>query len=1261
MHPAGSLLRTRSTPTVYVLKPSDAHRLGLHRDGIPSVTILQQLYLNGGFEFRHIIWVSDAEMATYPVGGVVDASLPGNGRTRPDGTLIKGTAAEVSIVTDTGKRRAFPTLDAFTRLGYLTCNVITLPDSDYFLYPLDTQPVDGTPPSDLVNPIVTITTPTSGASYETTVSSIALSGMATDNTAVTQVTWSSSRGFAGIAAGTAQWTTGPIPLADGVNVLRIRGTDAAGNIAEAILSITRTITAPGDTTPPGIAITSPTSGTTVRSATAVIEGTASDATGLREVRWAGPVGTGLAFGTGTWTASVPLVPGANHIVVTAIDLAGNARNASIDLAYAPPGAGDSTQPSITILSPTTGASYFSTVSTITLTGSAHDDVGVDEITWTNNRGGGGTATGTTAWVISGVVLRAGVNIIRVTVRDAGGNINAANLTVTSLESGACTDDRILDGLSDVSHPTWVTSTGDRLLVSTPNGLLHVISVRTLSRSEIRFAPYPHARVGRIAVDGSVAYVPLANLGSNAVIAVVDLSTLQVLRYLPTTAEPETARISNGRLYVGHAVWWSDGSPAEVDVFDLQTETRVATLFANLLTTDLAVVAPHQKAYAVNRVSADVTVFDVGQLRRIASIPLPIEPMAVAAADDRVYVAGVVIGTQNGEVIIIDPATDSIVARIEVGRDPTALVLRGSDLLVVSQSDRDVEILDRVTNRIGRRIAVGVNPTGVDVSSANGNVYVANQSDDSITVLCTPTRDTSEPLVAISAPVSGGATYRTGSRTVVIAGTASDERGLSALSWADSAGRSGAIQLGNSWQTGEIPLTLGANLIRITASDSAGNTATDSINIQHQPAVTLTVRVIGRGAIIVTSVGRSCAQPTCTLDLDAESSLLPVPEPGWAFGGWSVDPDCDDGNVSMQGPTTCAATFVTIEPPRRRRTVHLTGSARSDVLLYNATTGVAVLQFNDQIGGYRSSSAHLSANWSIIAGDYNGDGLTDLLYYNPSTGRAFKGLNTRNGGFEYVAFAWSPGWSLTIADFDGDGSDDVFAYNQTTGRWSRCISKPDGGFTYTLSGVWSPNWSIYAGDFDADGRADLFLYNRTSDANRGRWVRVLSRAAESLAVVEGEMRWRNDWQLYPGDFDGDGTTDLFLYRSTGEWYRVYFSAAGTRYDTGLWSAGWEISTGKFDADVRDDLFVYNRTSGRWFVMLSDRSGEWSVHAGPLWSPGWRVWLTDQNGDGVTDLLLSNDQTGRWCQAITAAPGTFLFYFGAWEAGWQIITMSGEHLR
>lgn len=95
-----------------------------------------------------------------------------------------------------------------------------------------------TPGPDTTPPSLTILTPAS-TNVATSATSLVVSGTASDNIGVSQVTWSSSTGGSGTATGTNQWTTPPIPIYVGATTIIIRAYDAAGNTSWRSLTATR--------------------------------------------------------------------------------------------------------------------------------------------------------------------------------------------------------------------------------------------------------------------------------------------------------------------------------------------------------------------------------------------------------------------------------------------------------------------------------------------------------------------------------------------------------------------------------------------------------------------------------------------------------------------------------------------------------------------------------------------------------------------------------------------------------------------------------------------------------------------------------------------------------------------------------------------------------------------------------------------------------------------------------------------------------------
>ena len=107
-----------------------------------------------------------------------------------------------------------------------------------------------------------------------------------------------------------------------------------------------------------------------------------------------------------------------YIAITAYDTSENESEMSDEESGVPP---DTQDPTVAITIPTASSSYGTSSSTVTLGGSASDNVGVTQVSWVNNRGGSGTASGTSSWSASGISLQSGSNIITVTARDAANN------------------------------------------------------------------------------------------------------------------------------------------------------------------------------------------------------------------------------------------------------------------------------------------------------------------------------------------------------------------------------------------------------------------------------------------------------------------------------------------------------------------------------------------------------------------------------------------------------------------------------------------------------------------------------------------------------------------------------------------------------------------------------------------------------------------------------------------------------------------------
>jgi RHS repeat-associated protein len=295
-----------------------------------------------------------------------------------------------------------------------------------------------------------------------------------------------------------------------------------------------------------------------------------------------------------------------------------------------------------------------------------------------------------------------------------------------------------------------------------------------------------------------------------------------------------------------------------------------------------------------------------------------------------------------------------------------------------------------------------------------------------------------------------------------------------------------------------------------------------------------------------------------------------------------------------------------------------GDGRSDLFFYRPDTGnVGIARSNGDgsfspvyfsengIGGYDFKSLRDKA----LAFDFNGDGRSDLLFYRPDSGKIFVLRSNGDGSFTTVLASWSglAGFDLKGAadrvfafDYDGDGRQDLFFYRPNGGIACVARSNGDGSFTqvyFSGGGIGGFDLRgsrdvVFPFDFNGDGKSDLFLYRPDGGiacVARSNGDGSFTAVYYSGAGIAGyDLRGVRDVVL-PFDFNGDGKSDLFLYRpdgglacvarsnGDGSFSQVYFSAGGI--------GGWDMRGTRdialpmdFNGDGKADLFFY-RQEGR----------------------------------------------------------------------------------
>jgi len=646
---------------------------------------------------------------------------------------------------------------------------------------------DGEPPT------VSITSPTSAATYSTGTATLALGGTAADAFGVAQVTWSSSRGASGVATGTTAWSIAGISLQPGANVLTVTARDTGGNTTTDTLTVTLT-----DGTPPTVSITAPTDGPShsTSNASVALGGTAADAFGVTEVRWASDRGaSGVASGTTSWTvAAVTLSPGANVITVTARDAAGQSSTDSVTVTRT-----DTEAPTVVISTPTANTTHSVTTRTLALGGTASDTFAVTQVSWANDRGGSGSATGTTTWSIASVTLSPGANVITITARDAAGNVGRDAVTVT-LTDGVDPEVRI-------TAPAAASSAATTPTLTVQGSASDEFGVSGVTWANDRGGS--GAATGTTAWSASVALKPGANVitvtatdaagntGTAKVSVVATDSTRPTV--VVTTPAPKNRYLTTGSTLAIGGTAGDDFGLASVTWANDRGGSGAATGTTSWTIANLALQA------GVN----NITVTATDQAGNVAT-----DVVRVTSDGRRPTVA----------------ITQPVATPTHAVRGAT-LDLGGS-----ASDDLGVTEVSWSNNRGGNGVATGTTnwsaprvalAAGVNVVTVTARDEVGNTATATLTVML----DTQAPGVTIESPTAAPTTA-TNAAAISLRGVANDDVGVTQVSWSNDRGGSGAAVGATGWSVANVALQLGLNVITVTASDAAGNTSTDALTVHY---------------------------------------------------------------------------------------------------------------------------------------------------------------------------------------------------------------------------------------------------------------------------------------------------------------------------------------------------------------------------------------------------------------------------------------------
>lgn len=224
---------------------------------------------------------------------------------------------------------------------------------------------------------------------------------------------------------------------------------------------------------------------------------------------------------------------------------------------------------------------------------------------------------------------------------------------------------------------------------------------------------------------------------------------------------------------------------------------------------------------------------------------------------------------------------------------------------------------------------------------------------------------------------------------------------------------------------------------------------------------------------------------------------------------------------------------------------------------------------------------------------------------------------------------SAGFQPFVGDFDGDGWDDIWWFDPT-GQDRLWEGRADGRFAHTVAPTQVEGHHVaVVGDFGGDDADDVLWYVQSeTPAPSTLVVSQVGGGVASSRPVDLPVG------LEPSAIDDEASRDAVVLEAYQQPARVWDVDRGTDATTELPAEG---APGDFDGDGAGDVYLYGPGAAVDRVAWGDGAGGFQLQTVRNVTGDYFVVTFDGDGDGRDDLAFMTDPVGR--------PETMNLWFGA----------------